>query len=77
MHQIGTLIRPTGAELPILQMAADGKLLVQGTYVQFETTIRAAIRSGYELADAVPDLRDAWERARERLLSQSGVCHAQ
>ncbi|WP_312283683.1 hypothetical protein [Candidatus Igneacidithiobacillus taiwanensis] len=76
MQQIGILIRPNGAELPILRMDADGTILVQGTYVQFETTIRTAIRSGYELTRAIPDLQDAWETARERSYLQPGVCHA-
>ncbi|MGC9217311.1 hypothetical protein [Acidithiobacillus sp.] len=62
MHSLGILIRPTGSRLPILRMGVDGTIEVQGAYVTFETTIRAAIRSGYRLEDATLELQDFWDR---------------
>jgi hypothetical protein len=76
MHSLGILIRPNGTRLPIMRMGVDGTIEVQGAYVTFETSIQAAIKSGYELAAAAMDLREAWETARERLNQQQGVCHA-
>ncbi len=78
MQPLGILIRSNGSRLPIMRMGVDGTIEVQGTYVTFETTIQAAIRSGcYELADATTDLREVWETARARIFPQPGVCHAQ
>jgi len=76
MQQIGILIRPNGTELPILHLYADGTILVQGTYVQFETTIRTAIRSGYGLAMATADLQEAWDEALKSKCQLQGACHA-
>lgn len=76
MQPLGILIRPTGSRLPILQMRADGTIEVQGVYVTFETSIQAAVKSGYELDAATMDLREAWETARERFNQQQGACHA-
>lgn len=73
---LGVLIRPNGTRLPIMRMGVDGTIEVQGAYVTFETTIQAAIKSGYELADATIDLREAWETARERFNQLQGACHA-
>lgn len=37
-----------------------------GIYVEFETTIGAAITSGYSLEDASPALSEAWDNAAAR-----------
>jgi hypothetical protein len=37
-----------------------------GIYVEFETTIGAAITSGYSLEDASPALSEAWDNAAPR-----------
>lgn len=76
MQPMGVLIRMNGSRLPIMRMGVDGTIEVQGTYVVFETTIRTAIRSGYDLAEAATDLREAWETERARIFPQPGVCHA-
>ena len=76
MHPLGILIRLNGSRFPILRMGVDGTIEVQGAYVIFETTIQTAIRSGYELVDAIIDLQEAWETARQRIHPQAGVCHA-
>lgn len=76
MQPLGMLIRPTGSRLPILQMGADGTIEVQGAYVIFETSIQAALKSGYELDAATMDMREDWETARERSNQQQGACHA-
>ena len=69
MQPLGMLIRPTGSRLPILQMGADGTIEVQGAYVTFETSIRAALRSGYRLEDATLELQDIWDRTFTASLS--------
>ena len=76
MQPLGMLIRPTGNRLPILQMRTDGTIEVQGAYVTFETSIGAALRSGYRLEDATLELREAWEMTRELLNQQQGICNA-
>jgi len=60
---LGTLIRPNGARLPITGLRPEGKISVRGVYVEFETTLVAAIVSGYSLEDAYPALSEAWEAA--------------
>ncbi|MBU2755606.1 hypothetical protein HFU84_05015 [Acidithiobacillus sp. CV18-2] len=63
----GVIIRPTdGARLPVIGLDRDGKILVQGAYVTFETTIRAAIHAGYRLVSADGDLLHAWEQEELR-----------
>jgi len=62
MQPLGMLIRPTGSRLSILRMGVDGTIEVQGAYVTFETSIRAALRSGYRLEDATLELQDIWDR---------------
>ena len=64
----GIIIRPaTGARLPVIGLDREGKILVQGAYVTFETTIQAAIRGGYRLTAADGDLLHAWEQEELRV----------
>lgn len=58
--RLGTLIRPNGTRLPITGLQSDGVISVIGVYVEFETTIRAAIAFGYALEDAMSALSEAW-----------------
>lgn len=76
MQPIGVLIHPTETQLPILRMNEDGTILVKDTYIEIKTTIKKAIQSGYELTRAVPDLREAWDMARECSFPLPGACHA-
>lgn len=69
MQPLGMLIRPTGSRLPILQMRTDGTIEAQGAYVTFETSIGAALRSGYRLEDATLELQDIWDRTFTASLS--------
>lgn len=64
--RLGTLIRPNGTRLPVTGLQADGKISVMGAYVEFETTIGAAITSGYSLEDASPAFSEAWDNAAAR-----------
>lgn len=69
---LGTLIRPNGTRLPVTGILPDAKISVMGVYVEFETTLGAAIASGYSLEDASPVLSEAWDKAaasRQALLS--------
>ena len=63
---LGTLIRPNGTRLPVTGLLPGGKISVMGIYVEFETTIGAAITSGYSLEDASPALSEAWDNAAAR-----------
>lgn len=63
---LGTLIRPNGTRLPVTGLLSEGKISVMGVYVEFETTIGAAITSGYSLEDASPALSEAWDNAAAR-----------
>jgi hypothetical protein len=60
---LGALVRPNGSRMPITGLHANGKITVRGVYVEFETTLGAAIVSGYALEDACPAVADAWEVA--------------
>lgn len=60
---IGKIVRPDGTRLPVRSLLTDGKILVVGTYLEFETTIGAAIAYGYTLEDASPELSEAWDKA--------------
>ena len=62
----GTLVRPNGTRLPVTGLFPDGKISVMGVYVEFETTIGAAITSGYSLEDASPALSEACDNAAAR-----------
>jgi hypothetical protein len=70
---LGYLVRPSnGARLPILALKDRDRIQARGEYVDFETSIRAAIRGGYSLEESCGDLRDAWDLAcaeRERASS--------
>jgi hypothetical protein len=61
--RLGTLIRLNGTRLPITGLQLNWEISVRGVYVDFETTIRAAIAFGYALEDAIPALIDAWDNA--------------
>lgn len=62
-HPLGYIIRPvSGAKLPVLHIGTDGTIVVQGTYVAFETSIRTAARGGYRLEEPTLEMLDAWER---------------
>ncbi|EGQ61085.1 hypothetical protein GGI1_04417 [Acidithiobacillus sp. GGI-221] len=63
---IGTIVRPNGTRLPVIRLLPAGKISVMGIYVEFETTIGAAITSGYSLEDASPALSEAWDNAAAR-----------
>ena len=63
---IGTIARPNRTRLPVIRLLPDGKISVMGIYVEFETTIGAAITSGYSLEDASPALSEAWDNAAAR-----------
>ena len=63
---LGTLIRPNGTRLSVIGILPDGKISVRGAYVEFETTIGAAVTSGYSLEDASPALSEAWDNAVAR-----------
>ncbi|MHB1678802.1 MAG: hypothetical protein ACYCSS_14950 [Sulfuriferula sp.] len=67
---LGTLIRPNGTRLPITGLLPDGKISVLGVYVEFETTIGAAIASGYSLENASPALSEAWDASAARRKAQ-------
>jgi hypothetical protein len=58
--RLGTLIRLNGTRLPIAGLQSDGVISVIGVYVEFETTIGAAIAFGYALEDAMSALSEAW-----------------
>lgn len=63
-YGLGYLVRPSnGARLPILALKDRDRIQVRGEYVDFETSIRTAIRSGYSLEESCGDLRDAWDLA--------------
>ena len=69
--RLGTLIRPNGTRLPITGLQSEGKISVTGVYVEFETTIGAAIAFGYSLEDATPALSsEAWDNAAARRQAQ-------
>lgn len=59
---IGVLVRPNGERLPVLQIKNREIVEVQGTYVIFETHLRAAIRGKYRLEEATPELQALWGR---------------
>ena len=63
---LGTLVRPNGTRLPVTGLLSEGKISVMGVYVEFETTIGAAVTSGYSLEDASPALSEAWDNAVTR-----------
>ncbi|MBU2793745.1 hypothetical protein [Acidithiobacillus thiooxidans] len=69
--RLGMLIRPNGTRLlPITGLQSEGKISVTGVYVEFETTIGAAIAFGYSLEDATPALSEAWDNAAARRQAQ-------
>lgn len=68
--RLGMLIRPNSTRLPITGLQFEGKISVTGVYVEFETTIGAAITFGYSLEDATPALSEAWDNAAARRQAQ-------
>ncbi|MBE7566359.1 hypothetical protein [Acidithiobacillus sp. HP-11] len=68
--RLGTLIQPNGTRPPITGVQSEGKISVTGIYMEFETTIGAAIAFGYSLEDATPALSEAWDNAAARRQAQ-------
>jgi hypothetical protein len=63
---LGHLVHPNGEKrLPVLSLMGTDGLLVRGEYVDFETSIGAAIRSGYALeANPGSRLQASWDKTR-------------
>lgn len=68
--RLGTHIQPNGTRPPITGVQSEGKISVTGIYMEFETTIGAAIAFGYSLEDATPALSEAWDNAAARRQAQ-------
>ena len=63
---IGALIHPvSGVRTPVLALLGGDQIRVRGTYMDFETHLRSAIRGGYTLESDDSDLLGAWKKQRE------------
>ncbi|MDA8377883.1 MAG: hypothetical protein M0Z50_12670 [Planctomycetia bacterium] len=57
---IGALIHPvSGVRTPVLALLGGDQIRVRGTYMDFETHLRSAIRGGYTLESDDSDLLGA------------------
>ena len=65
-EMIGALIHPdSGVRTPVLALLGGDQIRVRGTYMDFETHLRSAIRGGYTLESNNHDLLGAWDKQRQ------------